>query len=138
MQHDHLNKEEPVPVSNSREPQFPDNLTSWKHYDGLRLMAMAILVYSLIGFLETTYVTTVRIDEIRAEVRTIVCCRGKVGSCVDNVKRYWFGRPTEHQLMERKTAQLVSRRRLWSAFKVILAWSLVYLVFSKNVVKEDC
>ena len=123
------NKEEPVPVPTTREPQFPVNLTSWKHYDGLRLVAMAILIHSLIGFLETAYVTTVRIDEIRAEARATVCSRGKVGSCVDTVNRYLFGKPTEHQLVERTTAKIVCRRRLWSAAYVAGAFYIVWAVF---------
>jgi len=90
---------------------------------------MVILAWTVLGFIETAYVTTVRISEIRAEARATVCSRGKVGSCVDNVNRYLFGRPTEHQLVERKTAQLVCRRRLWSAAYVAGAFYIVYAVF---------
>jgi len=126
---------ETVMVPESREPQFPVNLTSWKHYDGLRLVAMAILVYSLIGFLETAYVTTVRIDEIRAEAKAIVCSRGKIGECLDTASRYWWGKPKEATLVARTTAKLISRRRLWSAAYVVVAFYIVWAVFGAGKVK---
>lgn len=125
--------EETVMVPQSKEPDFPVNITSWRHYTSMRLLCMVILAWTLLGFIETAYVTTVRISEIRCEARTRVCSRGKLGSCVDNVKRFWWGQPTEHQLVERKTSQIVSRRRLWSICKVLFAWSLVVVVFSKDV-----
>lgn len=125
--------DEVVMVPQSKEPDFPVNITSWKHYTSMRLLCMAILAWTLLGFIETAYVTTVRISEIRCEARTRVCSRGKLGRGVDNVKRYWWGQPTEHQLVERKTSQIVSRRRLWSVFKVLFAWALVAIAFSKDV-----
>jgi len=130
------NEKETYVVPENSEPRFPVNITSWKHYTSMRLLCMVILAWTILGFIETAYVTTVRISEIRCEARTRVCSRGKLGSCVDNVKRYWWGQPTEHQLVERKTSQIVSRRRLWSVFKVLFAWALVAIVFSKDV-KDD-
>jgi hypothetical protein len=127
------NSETTVYVPESTEPDFPVNITSWKHYTTLRLLTMALLAWTLLGLAETAYVTTVRISEIRCEARTRVCSRGKLGRGVDNVKRYWWGRPTEHQLVERKTSQIVRRKRLWSAFKVLFAWALVVIAFSKDV-----
>lgn len=128
--------EETVMVPQSKEPDFPVNITSWRHYTSMRLLCMVILAWTLLGFIETAYVTTVRISEIRCEARTKVCSRGKLGSCVDNVKRYFWGQPTEHQLVERMTSKIVSRRRLWSVCKVIFAWTLVYIVFSKDVTDD--
>ena len=128
---------ETILVPESKEPDFPVNLTSWRHYTTMRLLCMVILAWTVLGFIETAYVTTVRISEIRCEARTRVCSRGRLGGCVDNVKRFWWDQPTEHQLVERKTAQLVRRSRLWSAFKVIFAWSLVYICFSRDAAKED-
>ncbi len=85
------NSETTVYVPESKEPDFPVNITSWKHYTSMRLLCMVILAWTLLGFIETTYVTTVRISEIWCEARTRVCSRGKLGRGVDNVKRYWWG-----------------------------------------------
>ena len=78
---------ETILVPESKEPNFPVNLTSWRHYTSRRLLCMVILAWTVLGFIETAYVTTVRISEIRTEARTIVCSRGRLGGCVDSVKR---------------------------------------------------
>ena len=127
---------ETVLIPESGEPGFPVNITCWRHYTTMRLLCMVILACAVFSFLETAYITTVRISEIRAEARAAVCGRGRVGRYVDNAARYWWGRPTENRLVELKTAQIVSRRRLRCAFKVFIAWFLVYLVFSRGAVKN--
>lgn len=111
------------------EPAFPVNLTSWRHYTPMRLLAVVTLAYSLLCFAETAYVTTVRIGEIRAEARDEVLRRNPLERMWDGATGLWCGRPSDDALVARKTGALISGRRIRSAAGVGLAWLLVWLTF---------
>jgi hypothetical protein len=118
-----------VMVPASKEPDFPVNITSWRHYTCMRLLAAAILALSLMRFAETAWVTTARIDEVRAEAQALVERQSALGKYLDTAARFWFGRPPERVLVARKTGELVRRRRFWSFLGVAAAWLLTWAVF---------
>lgn len=116
-------------VPECREPPYPANIFAIRWYGGFRIFAMTVLAISLINLGETCWRTTFRRCDFSGEAKAILDRRGALSRCRDNVVWFWLDRAPEQVLVERKAADLISRRRCMGVAGVGLAWFLVWLTF---------
>lgn len=116
-------------VPECREPPYPANIFAIRWYGGFRIFAMTVLAISLINLGETCWRTTFRRCDFSGEAKAILDRRGALSRCRDNVVWFWLDRAPEQVLVQRKAADLISRRRCIGVAGVGLAWFLVWLTF---------